>query len=172
MQLKTLILLGRPMKANIRSRAREVLDHRLVPQRPDGGRDRPEARFRAPPKGWIRAIRDALGMSSEQLARRVSLRSQSIDDWEKAEASGSIQLKTLRRAAEALDCTLVYALVPKTSLEDSVMFRARKIAKREIGRVAHTMRLEGQETDDIESEAQIDEYIRDNLKDRDIWNES
>jgi len=159
------------MKANIRSRARQVLDHRLVPPGPDGGRDRPEARFKAPPKGWIRAIRDALGMSSEQLSRRVSVRSQSIDDWERAEANGSIQLRTLRRAADALDCTLVYALIPKTSLGDGVRSRARKIAKRDLTRVAHTMTLEDQGTDDIDLEAQIEEYIRDNLKDRDIWNE-
>jgi predicted DNA-binding mobile mystery protein A len=110
-------------------------------------------------------------MSSQQLARRASLRSQSIDDWEKAEAKGSIQLRTLRRAADALDCTLVYALVPKTSLEDAVRSRARKIAMRDLRRVAHTMRLEDQGTDDNDSETQIDEYIRDNLNDRDIWNE-
>ena len=159
------------MKANVRSRARQVIDHRLLPLNADGEVDRPEGRFRAPPKGWIRALRDALGMSSEQMARRLYLRSQSIDDWERAEANGTIQLKTLRRAAEALDCTLVYALVPKTSLEDAVRLRARKIAKRELKRVAHTMRLEDQATDDIDSEAQIDEYIRDHLKDRDLWNE-
>lgn len=111
-------------------------------------------------------------MSSQQLARRASVRSsQSIDDWEKAEVNDSIQLKTLRRAAEAMDCILIYALVPKTSLEDAVRSRARKIATRDLGRVAHTMRLEDQGTDDNDSEAQIDEYIRNNLKDRDIWNE-
>ena len=69
-----------------------------------------------------------------------------------------------------MDCILIYALVPKTSLEDAVRSRARKIAMRELGRVAHTMRLEDQGTDDNDLEAQIDEYIRDNLKDRDIWN--
>jgi predicted DNA-binding mobile mystery protein A len=110
-------------------------------------------------------------MSSKQLASRVSLRSQTIDDWEKAETNGSIQLKTLRRAADALDCSLVYALVPKTSLENAVRSRARKIAIRDLKRVAHTMRLEDQGTDDSDLEAQIDEYIRDTLKDRDIWNE-
>jgi predicted DNA-binding mobile mystery protein A len=159
------------MKANIRSRARQVLDHRLLPSVPDGSRDRPEARYTAPPKGWIRALRDALGMSSAQLARRLSVRSQSIDDWERAEANGTIQLKTLRRAAEAMDCTLVYALIPKTSLEENIRSRARKIARRHFVRVEHTMRLEDQATDDIASEAQIDEYIRDHLKDRDLWNE-
>jgi predicted DNA-binding mobile mystery protein A len=110
-------------------------------------------------------------MSSEQLARRLSLRSQSIDDWEKAEANGSVQLKTLRRAAEALDCNLVYALVPKTSLENTVRSRARRIAIRELGRVAHTMRLEDQGTDAKDREAQVSEYVRDHVKDRDIWNE-
>lgn len=110
-------------------------------------------------------------MSSEQLARRVSVRSQSIDDWEKAEASGSIQLKTLRRAADALDCTLVYALIPKTSLENAVQTRARRIAERDLRRVAHTMKLEDQATEDSDQQTQIDEYIRAYVKDRDIWNE-
>ena len=155
------------MKAGTRDRARKVIDSRLVPD----GQVRPEVRYKVPAKGWIRAIRDALGMSSEQLARRVSLRSQSIDDWEKAEASGSIQLRTLRRAADALDCTLVYALVPKTSLENAVSSRARRIALRELGRVAHTMTLEDQATDGNDSDEQIGEYIREHVRDRDIWNE-
>jgi predicted DNA-binding mobile mystery protein A len=158
------------MRATIRRQARRALDDRLLSSSPD--EPRPETRFKAPPKGWIRAIRNALGMSSQQLARRASVRSsQSIDDWEKAEANDSIQLKTLRRAAEAMDCILIYALVPKTSLEDAVRSRARKIAMRDLGRVAHTMKLEDQGTDGTDSETQIDEYIRDNLKDRDIWNE-
>lgn len=158
------------MKATVRSQARKALDDRLLPPWPD--QTRPETRFKAPSKGWIRAIRNALGMSSQQLAKRASVRSsQSIDDWEKAEANDTIQLNTLRRAAEAMDCILIYALVPKTSLEDAVRSRARKIAMRDLGRVAHTMRLEDQETDASDSERQIDEYIRDNLKDRDIWNE-
>jgi predicted DNA-binding mobile mystery protein A len=110
-------------------------------------------------------------MSSEQLGRRLSLRSQSIDDWEKTEANGSIQLATLRRAADALDCTLVYALIPKTSLEETVQSRARRIAMRELRRVAHTMKLEDQATDDIVQKEQIAEYIRDHVKERDLWKE-
>lgn len=155
------------MKPNTRSRARKVLDDRLV----QAVSPRAETRYKPPPKGWIRAIRDALGMSSEQLARRVSLRSQSIDDWEKTEANGSIQLATLRRAADALDCTLVYALIPKTSLEATVQSRARRIAMRELRRVAHTMKLEDQATDDLDQKEQIAEYIRDHVKERDLWKE-
>lgn len=75
------------------------------------------------------------------------------------------------RAAEALDCTLVYALVPNTSLEAAVTERARKIAMRELKRVAHTMRLEAQGTDDGDIEARVQAYIRDQLSERDLWSE-
>src|SRR5258706_15467021 len=113
------------MKNSTRQRARQRLDERLLVLKP-------EERFRAPPKGWIRAIRDALGMAGVQFAKRLAIRPQSVEALEKSEANGSIQLKTLRRAAEALDCTLVYALVPNTSLEGAVRERARKIAKRDL----------------------------------------
>lgn len=88
---------------------------------------------------------------------------------EKSEAADTIQLKTLRRAAEALDCTLVYALVPNTSLDAMVKARAREIALRDLGHVLHTMRLEAQQTTDRDWEARVDAYIRDVLKDRDLW---
>ncbi|MNL41913.1 hypothetical protein D3C87_1643430 [compost metagenome] len=80
-------------------------------------------------------------------------------------------MNTLRRAAEALDCTLVYALVPNSSLEAAVEARARKIATRELQRVAHTMRLEAQGTDDAAFESRVQAYIRDRLSDRDLWND-
>ncbi|MBI5132192.1 MAG: mobile mystery protein A [Rhodopseudomonas palustris] len=152
------------MKNDARRRGRKRLDERLTALKP-------EDRFNAPPKGWVRAIRDALGMTGVQFARRLQIRPQSVEALEKSEANGSIQLKTLRRAAEALDCTLVYALVPNTSLEGVVSARARKIARRELGRVAHTMKLEAQGTGDTNLEARMEAYVRDVLKDRDIWNE-
>lgn len=152
------------MKSDTRQRARRRLDERLLALKP-------EERFRAPPKGWIRAIRDAIGMTGVQFAKRLHVRPQSVEALEKSEADGAIQLKTLRRAAEALDCTLVYALVPNTSLDGAVQARAREIAVRDLGRVAHTMKLEAQETGDANLEARIEAYIRDVLKERDIWNE-
>ena len=152
------------MKNDTRQRARQRLDERLKALKP-------EDRFRTPPKGWLRAIRDALGMRGVQFARRLGIRPQSVETLEKSEASGSIQLKTLRRAAEALECTLVYALVPNKSLEEAVRERAYKIAVRDLGRVAHTMKLEAQGTGDADMEARIDAYIRDVLKGRDLWNE-
>jgi predicted DNA-binding mobile mystery protein A len=152
------------MKRDTRHNARQRLDQRLAGLKPEDS-------FRPPPKGWVRAIRDALGMSGVQLARRLGVRPQTVEAIEKSEAAGTIQLSTLRRAAEALDCTLVYALVPNSSLADAVDRRARRIALRDLRRVAHTMRLEAQDTGDAESEARIAAYIREAVKDRDLWNE-
>ena len=110
-------------------------------------------------------------MSGPQLAGRLSVRPQTIDAMEKSEAGGTIQLDTLRRAAAALDCTLVYALVPNGSLTGAVAARARALAARDVRRVAHTMKLEAQETGDTDLEARIDAYIRDSIRDRDLWSE-
>jgi predicted DNA-binding mobile mystery protein A len=151
------------MKSELRQRARQRLDERLSGLKPEG-------RFTPPPKGWIRAIRDAVGMTGVQLANRLRVRPQTVEALEKSEASGSIQLGTLRRAAAALDCTLVYALVPNSSLEGAVAARARWIALRDLGRVAHTMKLEAQETGAAGQEERIEDYIR-TLGDRRLWDE-
>lgn len=153
------------MKSDTRKRARQRLDERLRALQPID-------RFKTPPKGWIRALRDALGMTGAQLGARIGVRPQTVESIEKSEAAGTIQLNTLRRAAEALDCTLVYALVPNTSLETVVEARARKIAIRELQRVAHTMRLEAQGTDNADFESRVLAYIRNKLAERDLWNEA
>ena len=119
----------------------------------------------------MRAIREALGMTGVQFARRLRVTPQSAEALEKSEANGTVQLKTLRRAAEALNCRLVYALVPNSSLEGNVAARARKIAVRDLGRVAHTMALEAQGTGDADIEERIRAYIRDTLSERDLWSE-
>jgi len=98
----------------------------------------------APPQGWVRAIRNGLGLTAAQLARRLSMRQSSVADLEKNEAEGRITLATLKRAAEALDCALVYALVPNQSLETMVERAAAAAANRELASSLHTMELEAQ----------------------------
>jgi predicted DNA-binding mobile mystery protein A len=147
----------------IAERGRQRLDARLIPLNDE------RKRLLVPPKGWIRAIRDALGMSGVQLAKRLKVSPQTVEAMEKSEAAGTIQLNTLKRAAEALDCTLVYVLIPKTSLENTVRNRARQIATAALARVSHTMKLEDQDTGDEDLEARIEDYIR-HIKDRDLWN--
>ena len=145
-----------------RATARERLDARLATMKPID-------RLQAPTKGWVRAIRDALGMSGAQLGKRLGVKAQSIADLEKSEVQGTIQLNTLRRAAEAMDCVVVYALVPRSTLVETVENRAREIARKEIARISHTMDLEAQGLSKTDREAQIDAYMRDHLRSRDLW---
>jgi predicted DNA-binding mobile mystery protein A len=97
-----------------------------------------------PPRGWIRAIRDALGMTSAQFARRMEVSQPRIIAIEKAEANRAINLKTLERAAEALGCRLVYLFVPEEALEETLRSRARNIADKQLSALNQTMHLEDQ----------------------------
>ncbi len=99
-----------------------------------------------PPVGWIRVIRQGLGMSAAQLAERMGVSQPRIIALEHSEAAGAITLKTLQRAAEALNCTVIYALVPKEPLEQLVHHRALNVAAERLANVEHTMRLENQPT--------------------------
>lgn len=119
-----------------RALARKNLEKRLAPVRAAG--------FAAPARGWLRAIRDALGMTTTQLAHRLGVTQPRIIALEKAEAQGTVTIKTLREAAEAMDCTFVYAIVPTRSLDDMIRARASQRAEAELGRNHHTMSLENQ----------------------------
>ncbi len=98
-----------------------------------------------PRKGWLRAIREAVGISASDLARTLGTSRQLPLQLEKAEAEDRITLKSLRAAANALDCDLVYALVPKTgTMEDLIENRARAQARKQVLGVEHSMALEDQ----------------------------
>jgi len=97
-----------------------------------------------PARGWLRAIRDVLGMSGTQMAKRMGMTKQGIAELEKSEAAGTISLSTLQKAAEALDCTVVYAVVPRDSLQATVEKQARKLAEQEQAYSAQMMMLEDQ----------------------------
>ncbi len=98
-----------------------------------------------PQKGWLRAIREAAGISASEVARTLKTSRQLPVQLEKAEAEDRITLKSLRAAAQALGCELVYALVPKAdTLQDLVEERARAQAKKHVLGVEHSMALEDQ----------------------------
>ena len=80
-----------------------------------------------PPKGWLRAVRDALGMTTAQFGRRLGVSQPRIIELEKSEVSGSVTLNTLQRAAEALGCRLVYTLIPEKPLAETVRERAGEV---------------------------------------------
>ncbi len=119
--------------------------------------DRSLAAYRAaratprPLKGWIRALRQALGVSSGELARRLGTSRQLPLQMEKAEAEDRITLKSLRAAANALDCDLVYALVPRAdTMQELIEGRARADAQKHVIGVEHSMALENQAAGNIE----------------------
>ena len=99
-----------------------------------------------PPRGWIRAVREALGMSAAALAGRLGTTGGAVTRLEQSEAADRIRLDTLRRAADALGCDLVYLLVPRRPLTAVVRDRARELAHRQVAATEQTMRLEDQAT--------------------------
>jgi predicted DNA-binding mobile mystery protein A len=86
-----------------------------------------------PTDGWLRAVRDALGMSEFELAARMGITQQRVNQIQRAEVDRSIQLSTFGRAAEALGCELVYYLAPKEPLEDMVSRQAFLKAAGQVG---------------------------------------
>jgi predicted DNA-binding mobile mystery protein A len=140
-------------KARLAAQARAQLDERF---QAFGA----AKRYTPPVRGWIKAIREALGMSTEQLAERLRIKQPSLVNLEQSEAKGTIELATLRRAAEALDCTLVYALVPNEPLEVMVRDRARAFKRKRQAHVEHSMLLEDQKVKGKDEDARLDEVVR------------
>lgn len=123
-----------------------------------------------PPKGWVRAMRDALGMTAAQLARRLGVVQSRITALEQAEASDAVTLRSLRQAAEAMGCTLVYALVPKKPIDDLLRDRAAEVADEQLARTHHSMRLEDQALDPRDLSAARTALITELVQDpRRLW---
>ena len=119
--------------------ARRALDETLARHR--------ERSTPTPPKGWVRALRDALGMTAADLAERLGVSRQAVTQMEKSEADATITLQTLRRAAEALGCRLEYVLVPDQPLQDRVRQQAESRARELLADVMHSMVLEDDPVD-------------------------
>lgn len=152
------------MSAQNRSIARMQLDQRLQAFA--------ELKKTQPPmRGWIRAIRDALGMTAEQLARRMGVQRQRAHALEKGEIAGTATINSMKKAAEAMDCVFVYALVPRDSLQANVERQAMKYAEKLHATVQHSMVLEQQGLTAEESrqgvQANAERFARETV--RDIW---
>jgi len=125
-------------------------------------------RLTRPPRGWVRAIREALGMSTAALGARLGTTPGAVTRLEQSEAADRIQLDTLRRAADALGCDLVYLLVPRRPLNAVVRERARELAHRQVTAVEQTMRLEDQATG--RAKEMEDQLVNQLLERGGLWN--
>jgi predicted DNA-binding mobile mystery protein A len=97
-----------------------------------------------PTGGWIKAVRESLGLSLEVFGERMDVTRATAHQMERAEVNESISVKRLRVAADALECELQIRFVPREPLEQIVYRRAIEVATRDVDRVNHSMLLEGQ----------------------------
>src|SRR4029077_334775 len=118
-------------------KATEQLDRRFAELKRLG-------RVTRPSRGWIRAIREALGMTTGQLAKRLKVQQPRVIELEKGEAGGKITVQSLERAGEALGFRLVYILIPHHPLPETTEQRAKEFAERQLASVEQSMRLEAQ----------------------------
>jgi predicted DNA-binding mobile mystery protein A len=138
----TAVVGDRTMKNEYRKLAVEQLDRKLAGLRG-------LALLPLPDRGWIHAIRSALGMSLRQLAVRLGISPQSVKEMEDREAEGAITVKRLREAAESMDLQLVYMLIPKDeSLGRMITNQAETVARTIVLRTATSMELEEQGVSD------------------------
>jgi len=108
--------------------------------------------------GWIKTVRTVLGMSMNQLAKKIGVTSQSVLESEQREKEGSISIKLLRNIANALDMELVYGFIPKDgSIDDLITKKAQKLATEIVMRTSNTMKLEDQENTKERLQKAIDE---------------
>jgi predicted DNA-binding mobile mystery protein A len=134
---------------------------------------RPLLNVSMPPKGWIRAIRDALEMNGRQFADLLGVTRQRTDQIENEELAGSATLKAMRRIAECLDCVFVYGFVPRTTLERALRDQARRVAERRLARASQTMSLENQAVSARENKQALSHMIEELVDSppSDLWDE-
>lgn len=113
-----------------------------------------------PRNGWVKAIRESLGMTTSQLAERIGIQQSGVTYLEQREAAQTVSLESLDRAAKAMNCRLIYALVPESSLEEIVEKQARKAATEILKNTLHSMELEQQVAGSAETNLHLEELTQ------------
>jgi len=123
--------------------------------------------------GWIATLRAALGMSAAQLAERLGVSRAAVYKLEQREKGGNVTLKQLDKAAEALECEVVYALIPKKSLEQTIRDRARQKAEQQLRAANASMGLEAEGVEDTDFAAAVTSAssYTEALTDRHLWDD-
>lgn len=126
---------------------------------------------RAPSRGWLKEIREALGRTERQQAERLGVSGSTLHKSEQSEADERITMAHLRKLADGLDCELVYALVPRKPLTEVVQDRAKQLAQEDVYGVAHSMSLEDQRPTDERIQKQVARRAEELLRGKwsDLW---
>jgi predicted DNA-binding mobile mystery protein A len=157
------VMTSQPADTTRRAReARRALDRRLLTL--------PTADAMTPPRsGWIRAVRQALGMSLGNLAARLGTTHQSVSMLEQSERAGQIGVSSLRKAAEAMDCDLAYVFIPRSgSLQGVIDKQARAQLAAHVRATAHSQRLEDQVAGEVDDDA-ITDNLEQLMRSRALW---
>ncbi len=125
-----------------------------------------------PRSGWIRAIRGALGMSQTALGARLGTSRSAVNKLEHAELTGGITIAKLAEVATALNCSLVYALVPNTTIEETIQAEALRAAASTLGYAGRTMALEAQGVDPDRQREAVERFAQDLILRGDLWRPS
>lgn len=133
------------MKAGARNIIRNALDQQTSVMH--------DARtsIRRPGWGWLQGVREAIGLKQTEVAKTIGVTRQSYAQLERAEANRSISLKSLDKAAEAMDCEVVYFLVPKEAAGRTFAELAQRHDPvfKHLRKTEHSMSLEGQAVGDL-----------------------
>jgi transcriptional regulator with XRE-family HTH domain len=91
-------------------------------------------------------VREAVGLTQLDVSSKAGIKRQSYAQFENAEERGSISIASLRRAAEAMDCELVYYVLPRGSVAGSYagLALSRDPMARHLSATDQSMRIEGQ----------------------------
>ena len=129
------------------------------------------ADLKAPPKGWISTMREALGMSAPELARRLGVTKPAIYQAERNERKGGVTLQHMEKLAEAMGGRFVYAIVPRESVESVLRAQAREKAEQIVRRASAHMALEKQSLSSKQTQSEIERLSDELLRERpsDFW---
>jgi predicted DNA-binding mobile mystery protein A len=132
------------------------------------------AGLKAPPEGWLRTVRRALGISGAELARKMGVTRARVSQAEHAELTGGVTLKSMQATAEAMGCRFVYAIIPPGRIEDIIMAQARKKALAIVGTASQHMALENQALPNDRIAQEVERLTREIAQEMpsDFWRES
>jgi predicted DNA-binding mobile mystery protein A len=130
------------------------------------------AGLKIPPEGWLRTVRNALGMSGAGLARKMGVTRARVTQAEHAELTGGVTLKSMQTMAEAMGCRFVYAIIPLSGrVEDIITAQARKKAIALVGTASTHMALEDQALPDDKIAQEVERLTREIAREMppDFW---